>query len=148
MWPFSSIKKVVTSSDESADEDYILCATANIVQTRLHGEEKVLKRGTKHFRGGAKVYVVNAYAGMCEDLIVIGHHRKSGRYITIAIRAKHLENFRITKVFSPKVLYSIRKHYDKAGSGLYSKNDPEYFCKVGAQWSETERENKRQQTNL
>ena len=44
------------------------------------------RRGTKHFRGGAKVHVIDAHWGTCEVVTVIGHHRASGRYAKLDMR--------------------------------------------------------------
>ena len=39
------------------------------------------KQGTKHFRAGAKVYVIDAFWGTCDSVTVIGQHRSSRRFI-------------------------------------------------------------------
>ena len=141
------------SSDESndksegADEHSVICATANIVKTRFAGEDKDLVHGTKHFRGGARVYVIDAFPGTCDSATVIGHHRKSGRYIKIVVRAAYLENFRLTTVYSPKVLDLLREHYTYKGSSFYLNHDAELLCESVANWSEIERENKPRHTN-
>ena len=82
----------------------IWCATANIKKEIPFGEEHKIKRGTKHFRGGAKVYIAYAYGGMCDNATVIGHHRNNSRFIKITMPVKHLENFRLELVYSPKVI--------------------------------------------
>src|SRR5687768_9928203 len=82
----------------------IWCATENIKKEIPFGEEHKIKRGTKHFRGGAKVYIAYAYGGMCDNATVIGHHRNNSRFIKIAMPVKHLENFRLELVYSPKVI--------------------------------------------
>ena len=38
-----------------------------------------IKKGTKHFSGGTKVYIIDWFPGMCETLIVVGRHRKAKR---------------------------------------------------------------------
>lgn len=82
--------------------------TANVTEERDYGEggsEK--RRGTKHFRGNAKVYIVGAHWGTCESVIVIGHHRASGRYVQMTIRKRHLKNLRMTLCYSPKVIEMV-----------------------------------------
>ena len=120
---------------QGSDELSVICATANIVKTRLVGEEKVLKNGTKHFNGGAKVYVIGAFFGTCDSATVVGHHRKSGRYIKIVVRASLLENFRLTSVYSPKVLSFLKDYYSYQGKDYYLTHDAEKICKAVSCWS-------------
>ena len=76
--------------------------TANVIEERKCGEGgHEMRRGTKHFRGGAKVYIVGAYWGMCESVIVIGHHRASGKYVQMTLQKRYLENLRM-KLCCPK----------------------------------------------
>ena len=124
------------------DESSIRCATANIVAEREYGPDGETRTGTKHFSGGAKVYIIDAHCGTCDSAIVVGHHRKSGRYIKITMKAKHLENFRMTSVYSPKVLDLLQKHYAVFGSKAYLNHKAEHFCLAVAEWAELERENK------
>ena len=82
--------------------EYLWCITGNIVDHRYHGEEKELKRGTKHFRPGTKVYCIPEFPGTAHDTIrVIGLSRKPKRIISVIIRTKHVKNFRLKKVYSP-----------------------------------------------
>ena len=79
--------------------------TANVVKERKCGEGQTETRpGTKHFRENAKVYIVGAFWGMREKVIVIGHHRASGRYVQMTIPKRHLTNFRMMLCYSPKVI--------------------------------------------
>jgi hypothetical protein len=115
------------------------CATANVLKEIRWGEGGAeIKKGTKHFRGGAKVYIIDYYPGMCEGVVVVGHHRASGRYIELSMRAKHLENFRMTTVYSPKVLKVIRDRYSKFGS-RYSEGHAHHICDAARGWAEAER---------
>ena len=93
----SFTKKNVENEIES-----IWCTVAKIKKEIPFGENKSPKRGTKHFRGGAKVYVIDAYWGMCESVTVIGHHRSKGQYIKIDIRSKFLESFQLKVIYSPR----------------------------------------------
>lgn len=116
----------------------MLCATANVLKEIRWGEGGAeIKKGTKHFRGGAKVYIVDYYPGMCEGVVVVGHHRASGRYIELSMRAKHLENFRMTTVYSPKVLELIRERH-KFGAG-YPEEHERNICDAARSWAEAER---------
>jgi hypothetical protein len=91
---------------------------------------KEIRRGTRKFHGGAKVYIVDAYWGMAgENVTVIGHYRGK-EYITCVVRNLHLENLRVELVYSPAVIKRIVK---KRGSltldgSEKSKADAELFA--------------------
>ncbi len=115
----------------------IWCATANVKNEILFGEENIIKKGTKHFRGGAKVHVVDAYWGMCDNATVIGHHRSNGRYIKIDIPVKHLENFRLELVYSPKIIQLIQRNFDEkeyVGFDYYTKEYAEKLVEAIPNW--------------
>lgn len=84
---------------------------ASVIQERLYGEQHEKKDGTKSFRAGAKVYVIDAYWGMCNTVTVIGHHRASGRYAKLDMPVRYLENFSSEVVYSPKVLELLEEHF-------------------------------------
>lgn len=67
------------------------------------------KVGTKQFKGGAKVYIVGSYPGMCESLIVIGQHRHTGKVIRSVVRVTVVENLRVKLIYSK----AVRKLYDQ-----------------------------------
>jgi len=95
----------LSDTPEKHDVEPIWLITANVLKVRKCGEGGTEARhGTKHFRGGAKVYVVGAHWGMCESVIVIGHHRASGRFVQMTIKKRYLENLRLTLCYSPKVI--------------------------------------------
>jgi hypothetical protein len=97
--------RVLDEITNKPDVEPIWLITANVVEERAYGEGGVeRRRGTKHFRGNAKVYIIGAHWGMCESVIVIGHHRASGRYVQMTIPKRHLTNLRMTLCYSPKVI--------------------------------------------
>jgi hypothetical protein len=84
---------------------------ANVVVRRSYGPLGLVDRkGTKHFRGGAKVLIIDGYGGMCEQVVVIGHHRASQRYAKMVLPARHLENFRAEVTYSPTVIRLVAEH--------------------------------------
>ena len=117
---------------EIAGIEPLWCATANVKKDILFGEEHTLRKGTKHFRGGAKVYIADAYWGMCDSVTVIGHHRSSGRYVKIDMHVKHLENFRLQLVYSPKVIELINKNIADKGYAEFDEYTKEYAEKIVA----------------
>jgi len=154
MWLFNNKNKSqpATPLDSEVDEinnsepESFLCATANVVMSRPYGEDgSQTRKGTKHFRGGAKVYVIDAYGGMCESAILIGHHRANGRYINLTMKVKYLENFRVTSIYSPKVISLIKEHY--AGKGIpFSDFEAraQNLCNTVNIWADAERKSKQE----
>ncbi len=62
---------------------------------------------TKHFRPGAKVYVVGWYPGLCRSVVVVGFHRGSPRMCRMVIDVKFLENLRVKVVYHPHVVTAL-----------------------------------------
>ncbi|MEV5603891.1 hypothetical protein AB0L33_20840 [Streptomyces sp. NPDC052299] len=85
---------------------------ANVVRWRRYGElGQEFRSGTKAFRPGAKVYVVDTHAGMGhEQLTAVGHGRHTGHWITIDTGTRHLHTFRARLVHSPAVLRRCPGH--------------------------------------
>ena len=81
---------------------------ANILKERPYGPGgQIVKRGTRKFHGGAKVYMVGAFWGMGgEQIAVVGHFRGNG-YVTSVIGVDTLENFRAEPIYSPAVINRI-----------------------------------------
>lgn len=92
---------------------------ANIKQEISYGEGKLQTRiGTKQFSPGTKVYIIDWFAGMCEDITVIGLTRDTKRLITIVIRAEWIENLRVKLCYNPKVCSKIIAYFDKEETGM------------------------------
>ena len=84
---------------------------AKVVRDRLHGELKEIRRGTKHFRSGAKVFVVDAYPGAGRTVTVVGHHRAGGQFAEIDMPVRHLEGFVLERTYSPTIIKLIEARY-------------------------------------
>jgi hypothetical protein len=93
-------------ADESPDQDSLLCLVGNIVPERPYGEGgKEIRRGTKHFSPGTKVYCFPSQWGDgYEQIKVIGRHRGSKRFVTMIIRSEWVTNWRAKFVYNPEVL--------------------------------------------
>ncbi len=72
-------------SVETEDSGCMWFAVANVVWERLHGEEHIPRRGTKHFKPGSKVYVLwtHGFMGARTPVGVLGRHRGSGRLVVM-----------------------------------------------------------------
>jgi len=85
------------------------CVVANIRKELPFGPGgREVKIGTSKFKGGAKVQIVGAYHGMCEDVIAIGQHKKTGKFISCVIRANQIENLRVKMVYRPQMLEFLK----------------------------------------
>jgi hypothetical protein len=81
----------------------------NVVVERLHGSEGEVRRGTKHFSPGTKVYLVDAYWGMGgETVTVLGLARRPKRWIGVDVGARVVENWRAKLIHDPGVLRRLR----------------------------------------
>lgn len=90
---------------------FVYAIVANIIDKYYKGIEKHISRGTKQFRPGAKVYCIFIYGGMGhERLIVIGKPRKTGRLIALSMIRTRLKNYRVQKVYSPKIIELLTEH--------------------------------------
>ncbi|MFJ8666588.1 hypothetical protein [Streptomyces sp. NPDC093600] len=84
---------------------------ANVVAWRrcgVGGQE--LRPGTKCFKGGAKVYVADAYWGPGGDRVtVVGRERHTSRWIVIDMATRHLYGFWPKLIHTPRVLERLRE---------------------------------------
>ncbi|MFD4943022.1 hypothetical protein ACFWNT_10885 [Streptomyces sp. NPDC058409] len=94
---------------------------ANVVLWRRYGDlGQELRPGTKAYRGGAKVYVIDTYPGTGhQQLTTVGHARHTGRWITIDTGTRHLHAFRAQLVYIPAVLQRC------AGPGAATRQEAE-----------------------
>lgn len=114
---------------------------ANVVRRHLWGEGGEEERsGTKHFKPGAKVYVIGDYPGMCETVTVIGRSRQ-GRYITVALPVWYLTRFHAKVVYSPTVIRRVaqaRKY--PVGGVVMSEDDVSQDIEKYKAWIAEEKE--------
>ncbi|WP_378183825.1 hypothetical protein [Aquimarina sp. SS2-1] len=93
------------------DREFEWCIVGNIVDRHFYGVEKEVRRGTKQFRPGAKVYCMPEFGGMAhEEIRVIGKPRKQNRLINIVMKTKKIKNFRVQKVYNPKIQFDLGSH--------------------------------------
>ena len=85
--------------------EWCWCLVGNIVEEHEFGEEHEIKKGTKQFSSGTKVYLAPVQWGDgYEKVIVIGIARGSRKYIEVVMQKKYIENFRMQKVFKPTIM--------------------------------------------
>ena len=112
-WIKSDSQKSIDNKDLDGidNREFEWCIVGNIVDKHLYGMAKEIKHGTKQFRPSAKVYCMPEFGGMAhEEIRVIGKPRKQNRLINIVMRTKNIKNFRVQKVYNPKIQFDIGSH--------------------------------------
>ena len=121
-------------SPEATQESYTT-AIGNIVAERPYGPGgEEIRTGTKHFRPSAKVYIIDWFPGMCSDVVVIGHHRKSNRPIKAIIKAKYIENLRVKNCYSLAAVRLIKEHQASQPAPELTQEFAETLCQVLPHW--------------
>ncbi|WP_435016141.1 hypothetical protein TA3x_003701 [Tundrisphaera sp. TA3] len=130
----------VANDGEAIPPVELWAAVANVKETCRKGPGGAEQRnGAKHFRGGAKVYVIDAFWGNCDTVTVVGQQRKTHRYVCLHMPARHLENFRLKLVYSPAILSLMREHYADAGFPKPpGKDHAEQICSGVPRWNSSD----------
>lgn len=88
-------------SRKNREVEFVWSLVGNIVDEHVVGPNKEIKRGTKHFSPGTKVYCFPPQWGDGYDKIrVIGRPRKTSRFIKVIMNSGLITNWRIQKVYS------------------------------------------------
>ena len=98
----------------------IWCPVANMKAERAFGPGGVeVKRGSKHFAPGAKLYCDRASWGAVyyDQIQVVGHHRASHRYVTMIVSSSWLTNWRVELAYSPYVIRAFWPRWDGTAEG-------------------------------
>lgn len=116
---------------------YAECIVGNIIGNHYWGENKEIRSGTKQFGAGAKVYCVFMYGGIGQEQIrVLGKPRKCFRMVDVVIRAIYIKNFRVQKVYEPRVLAFLEKYPYGNEDYLYSAEHMEILNAKNAEIKE------------
>lgn len=97
----------------------VWCPVATMRTERPYGPGgQEVKRGNKHFKPGAKLYLIEVMSwlerGAKRDVQVevVGRHRGSHRYVTMVVSASWLTNWRAELVYSPHVIGELWPTWD------------------------------------
>jgi hypothetical protein len=114
-----------------ADSPAVWCVVANVAEEQHYGPGgSQVRHGTKHFAPGAKVYCLPAQWGDGYEAIkVIGHHRKSHRYIKIVMPSRYLTNWRADLVYSPHVIREIDNRWDGTAASRQQAEELAQMCR-------------------
>ncbi len=99
-----------------------------------NGDE--IKSGLRKFKAGAKLHIIGSYPGMCESLVVIGRHRNANNYIRCVIQASSVENLRVKKVYSEKILQLLQRCPSNGASMITTENDANHLKQLIPKWVE------------
>jgi hypothetical protein len=122
--------------DGMAEEMSAFGVVANVREETAQGEGGLeIRRGIKHFSGGAKVWVLPPQWGDGGDQVfVVGRHRgnRSG-FIRIVVDSRHLENYRVRGIYSPALLRAMTRPFKPdrrhpSGCLWRSREDAERFA--------------------
>jgi len=92
--------------------EFEYCLVGNIVEKHYFGQDKEIKYGSKHFSGGAKVYIFPMFGGCGHEQIrVIGIPRKRYKMLDVIIPSKHLINVRVKKIYKPDLKEKIAENF-------------------------------------
>lgn len=120
---------------ESEAQKFFCTAIGNIVADRTCGHDGTETRtGTKHFRAGAKVYIIDWFPGTCFSVVVIGHHRKSNRPIKAVIHARHIKNLRVKNCYSLAAIRLIEGHQATQSATELTQEFAEILCQTLPHW--------------
>lgn len=107
---------------------------ANIVNERTFGPNGAeIKIGTKHFKPGTKVYIIDWHSGAREWIIVVGMARKSRKFIRITIRVNWVENLRVKLAYNPAVIEEIHE-YMGAEQTFLTEEFTNKMCETIPKW--------------
>src|SRR5688500_15445031 len=87
------------------------CLVGNVVDEHEFGETKEVRRGSKHFTPGTKVYCLPPQWDGHEKTVVVGLARGSRRWITVVMPTFLITGWRAKVVYKPAVLRRLRAGY-------------------------------------
>lgn len=108
--------------NNTQEPEWVWGLIGNILEEHEYGEAHEIRRGTKQFSGGTKVYLSCGHWGDgYENVNVIGKARNSRRYIQVVMRRKCITNFRMQKVYKPVVLEKMKS--ENGWGGFWDNSD-------------------------
>jgi len=92
----------------------VWCPVANMTEQRSYGPGgQEIRRGSKHFAPGAKLYCYPPLWGDgYKQIQVVGRHRGSHGYVKMIVRSDWLTNWRVRLVYSPHVIRQLWPFWD------------------------------------
>lgn len=99
--------------EEQERPKWIWCLVGNVVKERPYGPNHEVRRGTKRFAPGTKVYCYPVKWGDgYERIYVLGKPREKYDLIRLIMPRKYIENFRLQRVYNPQVIERMNPSLD------------------------------------
>lgn len=113
------------------------CIVGNIKKEIPYGEGGAdTKVGLRKFKGGAKVYIVGAFYGAAESIVVIGRHRKTAKFVNCIIPANTVEMLRVKKLYKPQIIEFLQ-NFKPNGARMINTEEIAYeIAELIPRWSE------------
>jgi len=111
-----------------ADSQPMWCLVGNIVAEHRFGMADEVRRGSKQFSSGTKVYCLPPQWGdMYEKCVAVGIARGSRRWITVVMSRDLVENPRAKVVYDPLVVKRLRDGFQGFDRQWESREEIEYY---------------------
>ena len=105
------------------------CLVGNVIEEHPYGQEHQIRRGSKHFLAGTRVYCLAPRWDGLDEFFAIGLHRGSRRFTTVIMRTNYITNWRSKQVFQPEVLRRITEvAQSPSGRSWASREEVEQFA--------------------
>lgn len=113
--------------DESTD----WCLVGNVVEEHASGASKEVRRGSKHFRPGAKVYCLPPqWSDGYEKVVAVGIARRSRRWIAVVMSADLITNWRAKVVYKPAAIRRLREGFKGFNRQWKSQKEVESYLAI------------------
>jgi hypothetical protein len=107
------------------------CLVGNVVDEHAFGESKELRRGSKHFRPGTKVYCLPPQWGDgYEKVVAVGIARRPRRWITVVMPAALITNWRAKVVYKGEVMRRLREGFEGRNRQWKSREEVESWAEL------------------
>jgi hypothetical protein len=100
--------------------DFVWCPTAEVINAHV-ARKPYIRRGTKDFAPGTRVYCFPVHQGYgYHKVVVTGIRRKGKKYVKVLMSPKYLKKWKVIKVYGKSLMKQLK-------SGGWSDNDMDRF---------------------
>ena len=108
---------------KAEEPEWVWALVGNIKEEHEYGENHEIKKGTKQFGPGTKVYLSEGHWGDGYEMInVIGKPRHSRNYIAVVMKRNNIQNFRMQKVYKPAILQRMKENNENGWGGFWDNS--------------------------
>ncbi len=119
------------ATPEAPAEPTDWCLVGNVVEEHEFGDSKEVRRGSKHFTPGTKVYCLPPQWGDgYEKVVTVGIARGSRRWITVVMSADLITNWRAKVVYKPAVMRRLREGFNGFNRQWESQKEVESYVEM------------------